>query len=102
MMMWQIDEYWYMSDVIFIIWGLAGLAYILLVCLIVLALFNKKNGGVENAPCSDRLAVCNGYSTCIRRVLCVAAYKVIDGGYRWSTKIEIVNSSGMSVGVIWT
>lgn len=49
MMGWQIDEYWYMSDVIFIIWGLAGLAYILLVCLIVLALFNK-NGGVENAP----------------------------------------------------
>lgn len=43
-----------------------------------------------------------GTFTCIRRVLCVAAYKVIDGGYRWSTKIEIVNSSGMSVGVIWT
>lgn len=57
---------------------------------------------MENAPRSDRLAVCNGYSTCIRRVLCVAAYKVIDGGYRWSTKIEIVNSSGISVGVIWT
>lgn len=55
---------------------------------------------MENAPCSDRLAVCNGYSTCIRRVLCVAVDKVIDGGYRWSTKIEIVNSSGMSVGVI--
>ena len=53
---------------------------------------------MENAPRSDRLAVRNGYSTCIRRVLCVAAYKVIDGGYRWSTKIEIVNSSGMSVG----
>lgn len=100
--MWQIDEYWYMSDAIFIIWGLAGLAYILLVCLIVLALFNKRMAGVENAPCSDRLAVCNGYSTRIRRVLCVAGYKVIDGGYRWSTKIEIVNSSGMSVGVIWT
>ena len=42
---WQIDEYWYMSDAIFIIWGLAGLAYILLVCLIVLALFNKRMAG---------------------------------------------------------
>jgi len=57
---------------------------------------------VENAPCSDRLAVRSGNSTCIYRVLCVAVYKVIDGGYRWSTKIEIVNSSGMSIGVIWT
>lgn len=57
---------------------------------------------MENAPCSDRLAARSGNSTCIYRVLCVAVYKVIDGGYRWSTKIEIVNSSGMSVGVIWT
>lgn len=57
---------------------------------------------MENASCSDRLAVCSGNSTCIHRVLCVAGYKVIDGGYGWSTKIEIVNSSGMSVGVIWT
>lgn len=83
MMMWQIDEYWYMSDAIFIIWGLAGLAYILLVCLIVLALFNKRMAGWKMLPV-------------------LIDYKVIDGGYRWSTKIEIVNSSGMSVGVIWT
>jgi hypothetical protein len=89
MMMWQIDEYWYMSDAIFIIWGLAGLAYILLVCLIVLALFNKRMAGWKMLPRSDRLAVRSGNSTCIYRVLCVAGYKVIDGGYRWSTKIEI-------------
>ena len=50
MMMWQIDEYWYMSDAIFIIWGLAGLAYILLVCLIVLALFNKRMAGWKMLP----------------------------------------------------
>ena len=50
MMGWQIDEYWYMSDVIFIIWGLAGLAYILLVCLIVLALFNKRMAGWKMLP----------------------------------------------------
>lgn len=50
MMMWQIDEYWYMSDAIFIIWGLAGLAYILLVCLIVLALFNKRMAGRKMLP----------------------------------------------------
>lgn len=102
MMMWQIDEYWYMSDVIFIIWGLAGLAYILLVCLIVLALFNKRMAGWKMLPVLIDWLFVMGNSTCIRRVLCVAAYKVIDGGYRWSTKIEIVNSSGMSVGVIWT
>ena len=47
---WQIDEYWYMSDAIFIIWGLAGLAYILLVCLIVLALFNKRMAGWKMLP----------------------------------------------------
>lgn len=98
---WQIDEYWYMSDAIFIIWGLAGLAYILLVCLIVLALFNKRMAGWKMLPVLiDWLFVMGTLR--IRRVLCVAAYKAIDGGYRWSTKIEIVNSSGMSVGVIWT
>lgn len=100
--MWQIDEYWYMSDAIFIIWGLAGLAYILLVCLIVLALFNKRMAGWKMLPVLIDWLFVGGNSTCIYRVLCVAGYKVIDGGYRWSTKIEIVNSSGMSVGVIWT
>ena len=50
MMGWQIDEYWYMSDSIFIIWRLAGLEYILLVCLIVLALFNKRMSGWKMLP----------------------------------------------------
>lgn len=47
---WQIDEYWYMSDAIFIIWGLAGLAYIFLAFLIVLALFNKRMAGWKMLP----------------------------------------------------
>lgn len=38
-----------MSDAIFIIWGLAELAYILLVCLI-LALFNKRMAGWKMFP----------------------------------------------------
>lgn len=102
MMMWQIDEYWYMSDAIFIIWGLAGLAYILLVCLIVLALFNKRMAGWKMLPVLIDWLFVVGTLLAFTGVLCVAGYKVIDGGYRWSTKIEIVNSSGMSVGVIWT
>lgn len=99
---WQIDEYWYMSDVIFIIWGLAGLAYILLVCLIVLALFNKRMAGWKMLPVLIDWLFVVGTLLAFTGFFAWQVYKVIDGGYGWSTKIEIVNSSGMSVGVIWT
>ena len=52
--------------------------------------------------CKADIYVMGGYDRLINKLRAKFVNMVSDGGYRWFTKIEIVNSSGMSIGVIWT